>query len=78
MSEESAHWARMIFDYPRRKLRDVDSVIGPSIECNLVQPASRWAKGEKPMPTQPEGWGLGDVPLPERMICRADWDVVEA
>lgn len=78
VSEESAHWARVTFDYPRRKVRGVDSVIGPSIERNLVQPASRWARGEKPMPTQPEGWGLGNAPLPERMICRADWDIVEA
>jgi hypothetical protein len=75
VSEESAHWARTTLDYPRRKVRGV-SVIGPSIERNFVRPASRWAKGEKPVSTQPENWGLGDVVLESRMLCRAEWDAV--
>jgi hypothetical protein len=73
-SEEFAHWARTRFDYPRRQVRGVASVIGPSIEKNFVHPASRWARGEKPVPTQPEDWGLANVTLESRTLCRADWD----
>lgn len=73
-SDEAAHWMRTTFDYPRRMIRGVDSVIGPSIEKNFVRPASHWARGEKPVPTQPENWGLADVTLEARMLCRADWD----
>lgn len=74
VSEEAAHWARTKFDYPRRRVRGVNSIVGPSIEKNFVRPASRWAKGEKPVPTQPENWGLVDAPLEPRTLCRADWD----
>ena len=73
-NDAAAHWVRTAFDYPRRKVRGVDSVIGPSIEKNFVRPASRWARGVKPALTQPENWGLGDVPLEARTLCRADWD----
>ncbi|MBS0546237.1 MAG: hypothetical protein JSR24_00730 [Proteobacteria bacterium] len=76
VSEEAAHWARTRFDYPRRKVRGINTALGPSIEKNFVAPASRWAKGEKPIPTQPENWGLGDVVLESRTLCRAHWDVV--
>jgi hypothetical protein len=65
---------RTTFDYPRRRVRGVASVVGPSIEKNFVRPASRWAKGEKPVPTQPEDWGLANVSLEPRTLCRADWD----
>jgi hypothetical protein len=75
VSEESAHWARTMLDYPRRKVRGVDSVVGASIEKNFVRPASRWAKGEKPVPTQPANWGLADVKLEARALCRADWEI---
>lgn len=74
VNDKAAHWARTTFDYPRRKVRGVDSLLGPSIEKNFVYPASRWAKGEKPVPTQPENWGLGDVDLDSRVLCRAAWD----
>jgi len=73
VNSEAAHWARTTFDYPRRKIRGIDSVIGPSIERNFVQPASGWALGKLPVPTQPENWGLADEPLEERVLCRADW-----
>ena len=74
VSPESAHKARMMFDYPRRKMLGVETVLGHSIERNFVQPAARWAKGELPMPTQPENWGLAGVPLEERILCRAEWN----
>ncbi len=63
----------MLFDYPRRRVLASNSVVGPSIERNFVQPASRWARGELPMPTQPENWGLADVALEERILCHAGW-----
>jgi hypothetical protein len=74
VDEATAHRARMFFDYPRRQVRGVDSVLGPSTERNFAQPASRWTKGEYPMPTQPENWGLADHALEERILCRAVWD----
>jgi len=73
VSPESAHKARMMFDYPRRKMLGVETVVGHSIERNFVQPASRWAKGELPIPSQPENWGLADEPLEERILCHAEW-----
>ena len=73
VSSEAAHWARTRFDYPRRKVLGIDSVLGPSIERNFVQPASSWALGGIPIPTQPEDWGLAGEPLEERVLCRAGW-----
>jgi hypothetical protein len=70
----AALWARTAFDYPRRRIRGIDSVLGPSIERNFVKPASRWARGTAPRPTQPENWGLADTPLEQRLLCRASWD----
>ncbi len=77
VSEESAHWARTTFNYPRRGVRGIPSVVGPSIEKNFVRPASRWAKGEKMVPTQPTDWGLRNLTLEMRTLCRADWDTVD-
>jgi hypothetical protein len=74
VSLTAALWARTAFDYPRRRIRGVDSVLGPSIERNFVKPASRWARGEIPRPTQPANWGLADAVLEERLLCRAAWD----
>ena len=51
----------------------VESVVGPSIERNFVQPASRWARGELPELTQPETWGLAGEALEERILCHAEW-----
>jgi hypothetical protein len=76
IGSRAAHWARMKLDYPRRKLRGVDAVLGPSIERNFVDPASRWARGTPPVPTQSESWGLADQPLEQRVLCRAGWDQV--
>lgn len=76
LGQEAALRARILFDYPRRKVRGVETVIGPSIERNFVASASRWALGAKPPSWQPENWGLADVALEERVICRADWETV--
>jgi hypothetical protein len=70
--------ARILLDYPRRKVRGVKSVVGPSIERNFVARARRWALGEAPRPSQPENWGLADVALEERVLCRAAWETVTA
>jgi len=78
VSEEAAYWARTALDYPRRQVRGIHTVLGPSIEKNFVYPARRWAAGEKPVPTQPDNWGLADVALEPRVLCRADWDVAVA
>jgi hypothetical protein len=78
VGQPAALRARILFDYPRRKIRGVESVIGPSIERNFVQPASRWALGDGPSPSQPESWGLADVALEERTLCNAEWETVPA
>lgn len=78
VSQQAALRARILFDYPRRKVRGVESVVGPSIERNFVHPASRWALGKQPDPSQPQNWGLADVALEERSLCRADWEAVPA
>lgn len=75
LSEVTAHRFRTMFNYPRRRVVGVDSVLGPSFERNLVQPAQRWAMGARQIPTQPENWGLADVQLELRTLCRADWEV---
>ena len=74
VSQRAAYRTRVLFDYPRRKIRGVESVIGPSIERNFVKPASCWAAGAAFQPSQPEDWGLAGVPLEERTLCRAAWE----
>lgn len=75
-----ARWWRMltvtrgIFNYPKRKVRGVESVVAPSIECNFVKRAEAWAQGVVPEFHQPENWGLADQPLDERIVCRAAWN----
>jgi hypothetical protein len=78
VGQRAAYQARALFDYPRRKVRGVDSVIGPSFERNFVQPASGWARGNAFCPTQPENWGLADTTLEERSLCRAAWETASA
>jgi hypothetical protein len=68
--------ARSAFDYPKRKVTGVESVLAPSIERNFVRPAEQWAHGIVPKITQPENWGLADEPLEERLLCRAGWAAV--
>lgn len=69
-----AHRARMAFDYPRRKVHNIDSVLARSIERQFVRPASRWARGAPVTPTQAENWGLADQPLSLHVLCRAAWE----
>jgi hypothetical protein len=69
-----AHRARMAFDYPKRRIHDNDSILASSVERQFVLPASRWARGARPVPTQPESWGLADQPLATRVMCRAAWE----
>ncbi|WP_428660039.1 hypothetical protein [Reyranella sp.] len=75
---QAAYWARKSFNYPRREVRGVESVLGPSIERNFVVPATRWAHGTMPEQTQPANWGLAEVPLERRVLCRAEWDAALA
>lgn len=70
----TAHWFRTAFDYPRRSVRGVSSVLGPSIERNFVRPASQWAKGADSLATRDENWGLPNAALQQRFLCRAAWD----
>ena len=78
VSQDAALRARILFDYPRRKVRGVETVIGPSIERNFVARASRWALGDAPTFSQPENWGMADAELDERVLCRAAWETVAA
>lgn len=68
---ELAHQGRMTLDYPKRQIK---SVLAPSVERHFVRPASRWAAGAVPVPTQPANWGLADRELATREICRAAWE----
>jgi hypothetical protein len=72
--QDLAHMARMLFNYPRRKFHNVDQFLAPSIERQLAWPARRWARGKRPVPTQPRNWGLADQPLPVHALCHAAWE----
>lgn len=69
-----SHRARMLLDYPRRKVRNVEKTLAPSIERQFVRPAHRWSKGVLPVSRQPNNWGLAGEPLVMRLLCRADWE----
>lgn len=75
VSQVAAHRLRTWFNYPRRKVRGVDSILGPSIERNFVRPAARWARGGRLVPTQSKDWGLAKAPLEHHTICRAAWEI---
>ena len=64
----------MAFDYQRRKVHNVDSLLARSIGRQFVRPASGWAGGAPVPATQPENWGLADQPLDTRVLCRAAWE----
>lgn len=69
-----AHEGRMLLHYPTRRVRNIDSVLAPSIERQFVRPAGRWARGARPVPSQPATWRLADQPLETRGLCRAAWE----
>ena len=70
-----AHSFRTWLDYPKRRVRGIDSVLGPSIERNFVARATRFARGDISKPLNDQNWGLGDAPLPDRFVTRAAWDI---
>ena len=65
---------RIWFDYPRRRIRGIDGVVGPSIERNFVVKAQRYAMNDTSLVTNTEDWGLAREPLVERTVARASWD----
>jgi len=65
---------RVWFDYPRRRIRGVDGIVGPSIERNFVVKARRYARNDTSLVTNTDDWGLAGELLMERTIARADWD----
>lgn len=73
VNHEAGLRARMLFDFPKRKMRGIDDVLGPSIERNFVAHARRWTRGELPT-LRRENWGLANEFLPESILCRGGWD----
>lgn len=65
---------RMLFDYPRRRVRGINGIIGPSIERNFVMKARRYARSDTSLVTNSEDWGLAHERLAERTTVRAGWD----
>ncbi|MBM3647003.1 MAG: hypothetical protein FJX11_04345 [Alphaproteobacteria bacterium] len=65
---------RILFDYPRRRMRGVDGILGPSVERNFVVKARRYAKNDTSLITNTDDWGLAGEPLIEHVLARAEWD----
>ena len=65
---------RIWFDYPRRRVRGVEEILGPSIERNLVAKAERFARNDMSLVTNEVDWGLARESLPERTLTRGIWD----
>lgn len=70
--------ARGAFNYPKRKVRGVESVLGPSIERHFVRPAEQWAQGVAPQLARNADWGLGAEALDERILCHAGWSATSS
>jgi hypothetical protein len=68
------HTFRTLLDYPKRRVRGIESVLAPSIERNFVARATRFARNDVSRPMNNANWGLGDVELPVRVVSRALWD----
>jgi hypothetical protein len=66
--------ARMMFNYPRRLVRGIDGISGPSIERNFVKKARRYARNNTSLVTNRRDWGLAHTALVERTVTRATWD----
>jgi len=69
-----AHSLRKRLDYPRRRVRGIDSLLGPSIERNFVARAERFAQGDLSVPTNDADWGWGSAVFREKVLSRAGWD----
>lgn len=65
---------RMMLDYPRRRVRSLEAIVGPSIERNFVMKARRYARNDTSLVTNTEDWGLVRETLVERTTTRAAWD----
>ena len=68
------HSMRMLLDYPKRRVRGIESVLAPSIERSFVAKATRFARNDVSRPLNDVNWGLGQVQFPERIVSRAQWD----
>lgn len=69
------HRMRMLLDYPKRRVRGIESILAPSIERNFVAPATRFARNDVSVPINDSNWGLGKIDFPERVVARASWDM---
>lgn len=65
---------RILFDFPRRRVRGIDGIVGPSIERNFVNKARRYARNDTSLVTNTEDWGLAHEPLTVTTAARALWD----
>lgn len=64
--------ARMLLNYPSRKVAGMDHLRFPSFERNFLWRARRMAKG-RGFKLNGRNWGLVQVSLPTKEICRAEW-----
>jgi hypothetical protein len=71
---ELAAKLRIWFDYPRRRVRGVEEVLGSSIERNFVAKAARFARNDTSLVTNDVDWGLAQEALPEQILIRGNWD----
>jgi len=71
---ELAFNLRVWLNYPRRQVRGLENIYGPSIERNFVAKAARHAKNDVSIPTNDTRWGLGGVQLQDQYVTRAEWD----
>ena len=71
---ELAAKLRILFNYPRRRVVGVESILAPSIERLFVARAERFARNDSSLKTNDKNWGLAGVALPEKTVTRAAWD----
>ncbi|MCZ6772900.1 MAG: hypothetical protein O7G83_13120 [Proteobacteria bacterium] len=74
---EILNWFRMTLNYPKRRVRGFDGISFDSFERNFLREARRLAAGKVPRCMNGEDWGLGREKLPENLVTRASWDLVE-
>jgi hypothetical protein len=71
-SVQQQNLARMLLDYPRRRVAGMDDLRFPSFERNFLWRARRMANG-RGFKLNRGNWGLARVSLPIKEICRAEW-----